>query len=83
MCVGPKDRPDLWVEVRLGDFRAPELSEPGGERAKQLLVATTMGRTLACLAGRRSYDRVVATCTLDGRPLGDELRRRGGVEGGR
>lgn len=83
LCVGPKDRPDLWIEVRLGDFSAPELSEPGGERAKRLLTVTTMGRTLACLAGRRSFDRVVATCTLNGRPLGDELRRRGGVEGGR
>lgn len=83
LCVGPRDRPDRWIEIRLGDFNAPELKEPGGPRAKRLLAATTMGRTLICRAGRRSYDRIVAHCTLDGLPLGNELRRRGGIEGGR
>lgn len=83
LCVGSGDRPDQWIEVRLGDFNAPELKEPGGERAKRLLAGTTMGRTLTCRAERRSYDRVVATCMLNGRRLGNELRRRGGVEGGR
>lgn len=83
LCVGPEGRPDRWIEVRLADFNAQELDEPGGERAKELLQATTFGRALACRAGRRSYDRVVARCTMDGRPLGNELRRRGGAEGGR
>lgn len=83
LCVGPKDRPDQWIEVRLDDFNPPELKELGGERAKHLLAATTMSKSLTCRAGRRSYDRIVATCTLAGRPLGNELRRRGGVEGGR
>ncbi len=83
LCIGPANRPDRWIEVRLGDFNAPELREPQGERAKRLLAATTMGRTLTCRAGRRSYDRIVAVCSLDGRSLGNDLRRRGGVEGGR
>jgi endonuclease YncB( thermonuclease family) len=83
LCVAPRERPDRWIEVRLGDFNAPELSEPGGQHAKALLRSVAMGRTLVCRAGRRSYDRVVATCTLDGRGVGDELRRRGGKEGGR
>jgi endonuclease YncB( thermonuclease family) len=83
LCVGPAGRPDRWIEIRLADFYAPELNEPGGIAAKRLLERMAMGKVLRCLAGRRSYDRIVATCTLSGRPLGSVLRAAGGVEGGR
>lgn len=72
-----------WVEVRLADFYAPEISEPGGVAARQALTDLVMGRTIECRAGRRSWDRVVARCTLDGMSLGDRLRALGGAEGGR
>lgn len=83
LCVGPDRRPDLWIEVRLADFYAPELHEPGGDDARRRLTALVMGRPIVCRAGSRSYDRVVALCRLGGRPLGDLLRERGGTEGGR
>lgn len=83
LCIGPKGKPDRWVEVRLADFNAPELNEPGGRRAKALLREVVMGQALVCKAGRHSYDRIVAACTLGGRGIGVELRRRGGTEGGR
>lgn len=83
LCVGPAGRPDRWIEVRLADFYAPELHERGGEEAKAMLRRLVMGKTLVCRAGRRSYDRVVATCTLEGQPLGNLLRGLGEVEGGR
>ncbi len=74
---------DGWVEVRLADFNAPELSEPDGRAARDTLSRLTMGRTLTCRAGRRSYDRVVAHCQLGGRPVGDLMRAAGVREGGR
>lgn len=83
LCVGPAGRPERWIEVRLADFYAHELHEEGGLEAKHRLERLVMGRTLVCRAGRRSYDRIVAACTLDGRPLGNLLRQAGGVEGGR
>lgn len=83
LCVGPAGRPDRWIEVRLADFYAPELHEAGGREAKRRLERLAMGKPLVCRAGRRSYDRVVATCTLRGRPLGTLLRQTGGIEGGR
>ncbi|MCW1432119.1 thermonuclease family protein [Novosphingobium sp. JCM 18896] len=83
LCVGPAGRPDRWIEIRLADFYAPELNEPGGIAAKRRLERLAMGKVLSCHAGRRSYDRVVATCMLAGRPLGSLLRAAGGVEGGR
>lgn len=83
LCIGPTGRPDRWIEIRLADFYAPELHEPGGVEAKRRLERIVMGKPLACHAGRRSYDRVVATCTLGGRPLRGLLRAAGGAEGGR
>lgn len=83
LCIGPANRPDRWIEIRLADFYAPELNEPGGVAAKRRLERIAMGKVLTCRAGRRSYDRVVAACTLGGRPLGSVLRAAGGAEGGR
>ncbi|RZJ78832.1 MAG: nuclease [Brevundimonas sp.] len=81
VAVGPRRGLD-WVEVRLGDFNAPELHETGGAGARDAL-ARFMGLTVDCVADHRSYDRVVARCTYRGRGLGDLLRQAGGVEGGR
>lgn len=83
LCVGPANRPDRWIEIRLSDFYAPELNEPGGRDAKRRLERIAKGRRLMCHAGRRTYDRVVATCTLGGQPIGALLRHDGGIEGGR
>lgn len=83
LCVGPTSDPATWIEVRLADFYAPELHEAGGQAAKAALTAAVRGVRLDCVAGRRSYDRVVAKCAVRGRPLGDVLRSRGGAEGGR
>jgi len=83
LCLGPAARPDRWVEVRIADFYAPELHEAGGRAAKQRLERIAKDKKLLCTAGHRSYDRVVATCTLQGRPIGALLKAAGGVEGGR
>jgi endonuclease YncB( thermonuclease family) len=82
LCVSMTSDPRTWIEVRLGDFSAPELREPAGPRAKAMLKALTYGQHLTCRAGRQSYDRVVARCRLNGAGVGDLLRQRGAVEGG-
>ncbi len=82
LCVGPSPDPASWIEVRLADFYAPELSRPGGAAAKAALEQIAFGRTLRCQAGKRSYDRVVARCRLNGAALGDLMRRAGIAEGG-
>lgn len=89
LCIGRSANTKSWIEVRLADFDAPELHDPGGQRAKALLQRVTSGRELVCRAtpGRNGrvvvYDRVIAACTLGGRRLGDGLRAAGGSEGGR
>jgi len=67
----------------VADFYAPELHSPGGAQAKAAMERVAMGRTLQCVAGKRSYDRVVAECTLNGTSIGDLMRREGVTEGGR
>ena len=82
LCVATGIGPSTWIEVRLEDFYAAELHEPGGEAAKAALGRIVFGRQLVCRASHRSYDRIVATCSRDGVSVGDLLRQAGVVEAG-
>ena len=83
LCVGRSTDPATWIEVRIADFYAPELREPGGKKASRALAKLALGCEARCVAGRRNYDRTVARCSINGGAIGDELRRLGGSEGGR
>lgn len=88
LCVGNSSDPSTWIEVRLADFNASELNAPGGEAAKDALERLAMGQHAQCVATRGrngrvvSYDRVIATCRIGGRRIGDALRAAGAREGG-
>ncbi len=82
LCVAVGPSPTDWVEVRVSDFYAPELGEAGGQEAKAALERIAKGRRVECVAQRRSYDRVVAYCTLQGVSLGIRMRAGGVREGG-
>jgi endonuclease YncB( thermonuclease family) len=62
--VGNSGNPATRIEVRVADFYAPESHSAGGPLAKAAMERVAMGRSLQCVAGRRSYDRVVAQCSL-------------------
>jgi micrococcal nuclease len=83
LCVGQSNDPNSWIEVRVADFYAPELHSAQGPAAKIALERIAMGRAAQCTAGRRSYDRVVARCTIGGSSIGELMRRQGVPEGGR
>lgn len=83
LCVAVGKEPQAWVEVRLADFYAPELHSPEGRDAKAVLERIAIGKRVTCVAGRRSYDRIVAACEIDGVSLAARLRRAGVAEGGR
>ncbi len=62
------------VAVRLNGVAAPELSEPGGRRAKAFMVRLVAGKAVRCdLDGSRSFDRVVGVCYLDGQDIGASI----------
>lgn len=88
LCVGNSDDPATWIEVRLGDFDAPELHSADGPRSKRFLEQVAMGRQAQCRAQRgRSgrvivYDRVIAVCRVGGQAIGDLLRAAGAPQGG-
>lgn len=82
LCVALGPSAAEWAEVRLADFYAPELQERGGAEAKSQLEQVVSGRRLQCVARHRSYDRVVARCTIAGRAVGDRMREAGAPEGG-
>lgn len=89
LCVAVGEGPGAWVEVRLADFSAPELYEPGGREAHAVLQPMVMGRVVTCTPTKGdggsiwTWDRVVAMCRLDGVSLGDQMRAAGVAEGGR
>jgi len=83
LCVALGPARSQWAEVRLADFYAPEINEPGGPEAKATLSRLVEGREVNCQAQHRSYDRVVAVCRLRGRSVGDLMRSSGVDEGGR
>lgn len=83
ICVGSSSAASTWIEVRVADFYAPELHTAAGPKAKAAMERVAMGRTVQCVAGKRSYDRVVAECSLNGTSLGYLMRGQGVTEGGR
>ncbi|WP_353204713.1 nuclease [Sphingomonas sp.] len=88
LCVGRTGNPAEWIEVRLADFNAPELHEPGGSAGKQALERLVLGRPVTCTTERGrsgrviSFDRVIARCRTGQTNLGDLLRAAGISEGG-
>jgi endonuclease YncB( thermonuclease family) len=83
ICVGNSGSGAFWVVVRVADFYAPELHVPGGRQAKVTMEQVALGRTVQCVAAKRSYDRLVARCILNGVSISDLMRRAGIAEGGR
>ncbi|OAI44280.1 nuclease [Rhizomicrobium sp. SCGC AG-212-E05] len=83
LCVGNTANSNEWIEVRIADFYAPELNAAGGRDAKAALERIAMGKLAMCTAGKRSYDRVVATCSINGRSVADWMKAADVPEGGR
>lgn len=67
------------LKVRLAGVNAPELDMPYGQKAKWEMVSICKGKTVRVVPnGETSYDRIVATCYVDGNvDIGAELIRRG------
>jgi len=82
LCVAIGAGAQNWVEVRIADFYAPELSSPEGPKAKAALERITDGKAVECIADHQSYDRVVAVCKVSGVSIGDKMRAAGITEGG-
>ncbi len=82
LCVAVGPLPTDWVEVRIADFYAPELHEPGGREAKATLERIAKDRRVECRSIRQSFDRVVAQCSVGGRSIGDLMRSAQVREGG-
>ena len=88
ICVGSSAKADTWIEVRLADFDAPELSTEEGRSAKVAMTRLAEGKQAECVTtpGRSgkttSYDRVIASCSIDGASLASLMREVGVPEGG-
>lgn len=88
LCLMLGRDPSEWLEIRTSDWSAPELSEPGGRVAKRVMDGL-IGRKAVCAVQRgksgrlTSYDRLFASCRVEGVPVGIWMRAAGISEGGR
>lgn len=63
--------------IRIQNFNAPEMNQPGGPEAKARMEALTRGKVVHCdPKARDRYARLVARCEVDGADLGKALRSR-------
>ncbi len=72
--VGPVvDGDTFWCtdgkKVRIHGIDAPEMDTGIGSVSKEALADIISGRTLACQQNGTSFDRIVATCLLDGQDI--------------
>tara|TARA_B100001939_G_C16726624_1_gene523583 strand:+ start:270 stop:635 length:366 start_codon:yes stop_codon:yes gene_type:complete len=52
-------------KIRLNGVSAPELSEEGGNEAKQAMQKILENKTIKCsLSGRKSYERYIGVCWI-------------------
>lgn len=76
--------PQSSFEVRLGDFSAPELDEPGGQEAKEALSKLALGQSVECWPDDQDkLNRIVAVCMLCYENIGNLMRAQGVRENGR
>ena len=65
-------------EIRLNGISAPELSEEGGNEAKQAMQKILDKKTIKCsLSGKKSYERYVGVCWIGAVDIGALLILQG------
>lgn len=79
--VGPiVDGDTFWCtdgkKVRIHGIDAPEMDTGVGSISKEALAEIIGGRTLACQQNGTSFDRIVATCLLDGQDIAAVMVQR-------
>ena len=61
--------------IRIQNFNAPELHQPGGPEAKARMEALTRGKVVHCdPKARDRYARLVGRCEVNGVDLGKAMR---------
>lgn len=71
LCVALGATPDTWLEVELLDARLTKASDHPDGNPRGALMSVAFAQNVTCRIVDRADDRAVATCTLDGRALGD------------
>ena len=65
-------------KIRLNGVSAPELSEEGGNEAKQAMQKILENKTIKCsLSGRKSYERYIGVCWIGAVDVGALLVLQG------
>lgn len=83
LCVALGDTSDLWLEVELPDAGLVRASSNPDQNPRGALMSVAFARNVTCRIVDRAGDHAVATCTLDGQPLGELALRPQAISTGR
>ena len=83
LCVALGETPDKWLEVELPDAGLTKASSNPDDSPRGTLMSVAFAQNVTCRIVDRAEDRVVASCTLDGQPLGDLALRPQAISTGR
>jgi endonuclease YncB( thermonuclease family) len=75
------------IRVRLGNWDAPELNQPGGRLQRDALTVLAKYRRATCTvvrgrSGYASHGRPISKCRVRGRDVGESMARMGFQQGG-
>ena len=66
------------TEIGLKGIVTPQAEDPAGEAARTFLSDLALGKTVTCaLTGERAWDRIFASCSLDGHDLAQAVVEAG------
>jgi len=66
------------IPIRLNGVSAPELNEPFGKQSKQFMINLVDGKRVRCeLDGKKTHDRFVGICYLEGLDVGSLVIKAG------
>jgi micrococcal nuclease len=83
LCVALGETPDTWLEIELPDARLTKASDNPDGNPRGALMSVAFAQNITCRIVDRAAHGAVATCSLDGRPLGDLARRPQAISTGR
>ena len=83
LCIALGDTPDKWLEVELPDAGLVRASSNAGDNPRGALMSVAFAQNITCRIVDRATTGAVASCSLDGQPLGDLALKPQAISTGR
>jgi hypothetical protein len=83
LCVALGETPDKWLEVELPDSGLIRAASHADANPRGALMSVAFAQNVTCRILDRAGDRAVASCRLDGQPVGGLALKPQAISSGR